>query len=240
MAALELLKSQGLRLDGRRADELRRIRCRLGVFGQADGSSSIQMGNTKVLAAVYGPRDARSGANDAKLVLNVQYSERRRGRGGGGKRDRRGLEAQTQLKQSLEAAVKCELYPRSRIDVFLEVLQADGGEFCACVNAASLALVDAGVPMRDVVCAATASIVDEDAIADVSGYEGGAELALAMLPKSGEIVLLEMTRRFHLDHLDKVMEAAENACKKIYETLEAEIRKHVAKEAAKLGWQNES
>lgn len=46
----------GLRVDGRRALELRQIRMRMGVFGQADGSAYIEHGNTKVLATVYGPR----------------------------------------------------------------------------------------------------------------------------------------------------------------------------------------
>jgi len=49
----------GLRVDGRRALELRQIRMRMGVFGQADGSAYIEHGNTKVLAAVYGPRQVQ-------------------------------------------------------------------------------------------------------------------------------------------------------------------------------------
>lgn len=52
---MELLTDQGLRLDGRRAIELRKIRCKLGVFDQPDGSAYLEQGNTKVLAAVYGP-----------------------------------------------------------------------------------------------------------------------------------------------------------------------------------------
>ena len=44
--------------------------------------------------------------------------------------------------------IRTELYPRSQIDVFVEVLQADGGNYCACVNAATLALIDAGIPLR--------------------------------------------------------------------------------------------
>ncbi len=57
--ALELLSDQGFRVDGRRADELRRLQCRLGVFSQADGSAYVEQGNTKVLAAVYGPHEVR-------------------------------------------------------------------------------------------------------------------------------------------------------------------------------------
>lgn len=48
-------EQNGLRSDGRRALELRQIRVRMGVFGQADGSAYIEHGNTKVLATVYGP-----------------------------------------------------------------------------------------------------------------------------------------------------------------------------------------
>lgn len=55
MFAQDLISDQGLRLDGRRSNELRRIQCKLGVFGQPDGSAYLEQGNTKVLAAVYGP-----------------------------------------------------------------------------------------------------------------------------------------------------------------------------------------
>ena len=48
MSGFELLSDQGLRLDGRKASELRRIRCRMGVYGQADGSAYLEQGNTKV------------------------------------------------------------------------------------------------------------------------------------------------------------------------------------------------
>ena len=57
MAGLELLSDQGFRIDGRKPTELRRIQCKLGAFRQADGSAYIEQGNTKVLAAVYGPHE---------------------------------------------------------------------------------------------------------------------------------------------------------------------------------------
>ena len=63
MAGMELLSDEGFRIDGRRPNELRRIQCRMGVFAQADGSAYIEHGNTKVLAAVYGPHDVSVGDN---------------------------------------------------------------------------------------------------------------------------------------------------------------------------------
>lgn len=59
MSGQDLLSDQGLRLDGRRANEIRKITCKLGVFGQSDGSAYFELGNTKVLAAVYGPHEVK-------------------------------------------------------------------------------------------------------------------------------------------------------------------------------------
>ena len=73
--ALELLSDQGFRVDGRRADELRRLQCRLGVFTQADGSAYVEQGNTKVLAAVYGPHEVRVFYTFwAQALVKVKYN----------------------------------------------------------------------------------------------------------------------------------------------------------------------
>lgn len=61
MAAAELLSDEGYRADGRRPAEIRKVRARMGVFAQADGSAYIEQGNTKALAVVYGPHEV-SGA----------------------------------------------------------------------------------------------------------------------------------------------------------------------------------
>ena len=57
------------------------------------------------------------------------------------------------------------LYPRSAISIFVEVLQADGGDYAVCVNAATLALIDAGIPIRDVCCAVSCGVAIKDNVA---------------------------------------------------------------------------
>ena len=77
MANLELLSEEEFRIDGRKVNEVRKINCRLGVFEQSDGSAYIEMGNTRVLAAVYGPHDIHGNRNktpEEKAVINCQYS----------------------------------------------------------------------------------------------------------------------------------------------------------------------
>ena len=54
---MEVISPEGLRNDGRTPTCLREIKCRLGLYDRPNGSAYIEMGNTKVLAAVYGPRE---------------------------------------------------------------------------------------------------------------------------------------------------------------------------------------
>ncbi|XP_030760050.1 exosome complex component RRP41 [Sitophilus oryzae] len=243
----ELLSRVGLRLDGRRADELRRIRCKLGVFTQPDGSAYIEQGLTKVLAAVYGPHQVRSKqkAQHDTCIINTQFSmavfstneRKKRPRG-----DRKSTELSMHLQQALLAVIKTELYPWSQIDVYVEVLHGDGGIYPACVNAATLAIIDAGIPIKEYVCACTASLGNNDIpMLDVSHQEeviGGPTLTVAALPMSGKIVLMEMSQRFHLDHLPKVLDKALEGCKDIKAILDEAVKNHVREMGSSTGWAN--
>jgi hypothetical protein len=76
MSKLEYLSPEGLRIDGRRPKELRKIQCNLGIFSKADGSAYFQQGNTKAIAAVYGPREVfvKSKALHDRAIINCEYS----------------------------------------------------------------------------------------------------------------------------------------------------------------------
>jgi exosome complex component RRP41 len=136
MNRVEYLSPEGLRVDGRRPEELRRIQCKLGVFKRADGSAYFEQGNTKVLASVYGPREveSRGKAVHNRCIINCEYSmatfstgERKNKTKG----DRRAKEISLVLRQTFEAVVMTNLFPRSQIDIYVQVLQADGGTRCA-------------------------------------------------------------------------------------------------------------
>uniref|UniRef100_A0A8B9N0Z9 Exosome complex component RRP41 n=1 Tax=Accipiter nisus TaxID=211598 RepID=A0A8B9N0Z9_9AVES len=244
MAAPELLSDEGYRADGRRPAELRKIRARMGVFAQADGSAYIEQGNTKALAVVYGPhemRGSRSKALPDRALVNCQYSvatfgtgeRRRRPRG-----DRQTGELALQLQQTFEAAILTQLHPRSQIDIYVQILQADGGNYCAGVNAATLAVMDAGIPMRDYVCACSAGLAEDTPLADLSSPEeavGGPRLVLALLPASGQIALLQLSARLHQERLEAVLEAAEQACRALHTVLDRVVRERLREVTALLG-----
>ncbi|KAG2458145.1 exosome complex component RRP41 [Erpetoichthys calabaricus] len=244
MAGIELLSDQGYRVDGRKPNELRKIQARMGVFSQADGSAYIEQGNTKALAVVYGPheiRGSRSKSQHDRAIINCQYSmatfstgERKRRPHG----DRKSSEMTLHLKQTFEAAILTQLYPRSQIDIYVQILQADGGNYSACVNAATLAVVDAGIPLRDYVCACSAGFVEDTPLVDLSHLEesaGGTQLSLAVLPKAEHLALIEMDSRLHQDHLESMMDAATQACKDLYAVLDRVVRDHLQEVTTSIG-----
>ncbi|XP_037555279.1 exosome complex component RRP41 [Dermacentor andersoni] len=246
MAGLELLSDEGYRLDGRKPFEQRKIACRLGVFTQADGSAYIEQGNAKVLAAVYGPhepRGSRSRSFHDRVLVNCQFSmatfstleRKRRPRG-----DKKSQEMTLHIQQAFEASILTQLYPRSQIDIFVEVLQSDGGTLSVCINAATLALIDAGIALKDYVCACSVGFVDGVPLVDISHLEEslrGPELTVAVLPKSQQMVLLEMTSRVHVDNLQKMLDAAVKGCIDVHAILDSQVKEHTAQVGSCIGWE---
>lgn len=194
-----LIDKKGLRADGRKLDELRPIKLEVGYLSRADGSAYIEHGNNKIVAAVYGPRELhpRHLAQSDRALLRVIYrmatfsvSDRKRPAP-----SRREHEISMVLRQALEPMLFLKMYPRAVIDVFIMVLEADGGSRCASATAASLALADAGIPMRGLVAGCATGKIDGKVVLDLSDIEdkiGDADVPLAMAPDRGEITLLQM------------------------------------------------
>src|SRR5271154_5346115 len=80
----------------------------------------------------------------------AQTDRRRKTKG-----DKRVQELQTTISQTFQTHLFTHLYPRSTISIALHVLSLDGALLAACLNATSLALVDAGVPMPSILAAIT-------------------------------------------------------------------------------------
>jgi len=125
------------------------------------------------------------------------------------------------IKESLEPALFLELYPRTGVDVFVEVLQADGGTRCASITAAALAIADAGVPMRDLVVACAAGKIDDTVVLDLYDAEdklGSADVPVAYMPNLNAITLLQMDGVLAPDEFEKAVTMAMEGCKQIYVT----------------------
>lgn len=132
---------------------------------------------------------------------------------------RREIELSKVIRESFEPTIFLEYYPRTSIDIFIEVLQADGGTRCASITAASLALADAGVPMRDLVASCAAGKVDDTMVLDLMDTEdkmGVADVPVALMPNLNAITLLQMDGILSLEEFEKAVNLALEGCMKIY------------------------
>ena len=236
---VRLLDKNGLRVDGRRLDELRPLKLEVGILDKADGSAYIEHGKNKILAAVYGPREAHPKhiALADRAVVRCRYhmapfsTDERKSPAP----SRRELELSKVIRESLEPAVMSEYFPRATIDLFIEVLQADAGTRCAGITAASLALADAGIPMRELVAACAAGKIDGKVVLDLSDIEdkqGDADLPVAYMPKSNVIGLLQMDGSLTEDEFKQALDLATDACRRIYDMQREALRQkyHVARD----------
>jgi len=227
----KLIDKDDIRVDGRKLNELRPTKIEVGVLGNADGSAYIEQGKNKILAAVYGPKEVhpRHLALPDRAVLRCRYhmapfsvDERK-----SPAPSRREVELSKVIREALEPSIFVEYYPRTSIDIFIEVLQADGGTRCAGITTASLALADAGIPMRDLVVACAAGKVDGRLVLDLMDEEdkaGEADLPLALMPNLNAITLLQMDGSLTTEEFEKVINLAVEGCKQLY-TLQKETLK---------------
>lgn len=219
---IKLIDEKGLRIDGRSPEELRPIKIETDVLNRADGSALIEWGGNKIIAAVYGPREAYPKHNQdinkavVKARYNMEaYSVDERKRPGP---DRRSMEISKVISEALESAIMVEQFPRAQIDIFIEVMQADAGTRIAGLTAAAVAVASAGIPMRDLVTGCTAGKVDGHIVLDLCKEEdnfGQADLPIAVLPKSGKVVLLQMDGDMSVEEFDQATGMVMNAIKRI-------------------------
>ncbi len=133
---------------------------------------------------------------------------------------RREVEISKVIRESLEPSLILSDYPRAVIDVFVEVLQADGGSRCAGINAASVALADAGINMRDLVSACAAGRLGDNIVLDINDMEdkeGDADMPVAYLPNSDQITLLQLDGRLSTSQFKECLNKAIKGCKLVYE-----------------------
>ena len=234
---LELVNKDGIRLDGRTAGELRPIKIEAGVVKNADGSAYVEIGKNKVRAAVYGPREChpRHLQNPQKAIIQCKYnmmafsvSDRKRPGP-----DRRSVEISKIIAEALESVVLTELYPRASIDVYIEILQANAGTRCAGLTAASVALADAGIPMRDIVPAVAVGKADGHVLLDLNKEEdnyGQADVPLAIIPKTNEIVLMQMDGNMTREEFDKAIGMGVEACHEVYRLQKDALKRKYSKD----------
>jgi exosome complex component RRP41 len=221
-------KMTAKRSDGRKFNQLRPMVAKVGVIPNADGSAMFAFGNTVAIAAVYGPRQLHPQhmQDPATGILRCTYdllsfSVYDRKRPGP---SRRSQEISKVTSWSLSPALDLGAFPNSVVDVQIYIIQADAGTRTAGINAASMALAHAGLPMKDLVCSVSVGKLDKDLIVDLTKEEedfdvgeGSTDFAVTKLANSDEFTLLQLDGKISPHLINEELKLATEACKEIYE-----------------------
>ncbi len=222
----------GKRLDGRAMDELRPLKIEASVLKNADGSAYLEWGRNKVLAAVYGPTETQPKhmAQPTKAIIKCRYqmapfsSLEEHGRTGP---NRRAIEISKVTKEAFENVVMLNEFPGSMINIFIEILQSDGGTRAAGITAASVALASAGIHMKDLIYAVAVGKIGEHLVLDLNMKEDNysdSDMPMAISPRNNDILLLQMDGEYTKEELKKAMEMAVEAGKTISKVQKEALR----------------
>ncbi|EDK38314.2 hypothetical protein PGUG_02412 [Meyerozyma guilliermondii ATCC 6260] len=234
MSRLELYSPEGLRVDGRRWNELRRFECKINTHpNSSTGSSYVEQGNTKVICMVEGPSEpeTRSQVDVSRATIEVNIAvasfstiERKKRL----KNEKRIIELKATMERTFEQSVICKLYPRTVIKVNLHVLAQDGGMLATMINATTLALIDAGIAMYDYVAAVAAGLHNETPLLDLNTLEENdmSHLTLGVIGKSEKLAVLMLEDKMPMDRLEPVLAIGIAGSHRIRELMDQETRRH--------------
>ncbi len=201
------------------------------------------MGLTKVLCTIHGPseskRSAQGSSQNSSATINTEISlagfsgidRKRRNR-----TDKRVQEMCHTISSAFSATLFTHLYQHSTINIVLHVLSQDGSLLAACLNAATLALVDAGVPMGDYVVACTTGSLandggaegDADPVLDLNGMEEQEVPFLTVGTSGGEdkVNVLVMETRVQMARLEAMISVGLDGCRQVRKILDVIVREH--------------
>lgn len=175
---------------------------------------------------------SKTRTKDGNLGLNVQiinapYSQVERKRNE--RADRRISELEQVIDESFKEVIIGHLFPRSSIDIQISILSNDGGLLHSCINAVTLALIDAGIPMLDYLCACSAAIVENHALLDLNSLEEGGQFDLpkftvGVQPRTNSVVMLNLECRMPMDKFDIVKDVSLKGAAQIKSVLDTIVR----------------
>jgi exosome complex component RRP41 len=213
----------GKRNDGRGPEDLRNLRIEVGVIPEADGSAYVEWGGNKIVCGVYGPRECipRHEASPYHALVKCRYmmspfsSLEEHGRSGP---SRRSNELSKVIREVFENLIIAEKFPNTQIDIFIDVLQADGGTRTASVTAAAVALANAGIPMKDMVAAVAVGKAGDTLAIDLNKMEdnfGQSDMPIAISHRDRKLLLLQMDGLLTREEIAKMIDMADKGCEKV-------------------------
>lgn len=172
---------------------------------------------------MYGPKEhhPKFESSQDRAIVNCRYhmvpystSERK-----SPKLSRREIELSKVIRNALEQVILLEEFPEMSIDVYVEVLQADGSTRVASLTAAAVALAEAGIPMKDLVVGCTVGKYKGRLVLDMNEEEdkdSEADLSVAVLPNLKKVALLQLDGKLTHEEFRLAFEMAKEGAIKLH------------------------
>ena len=228
------------RIDGRKNDEMRKVKITNNYLNNPQGSVLIEMGNTKVICtAMVEDMTARHLTGTGQGWVTAEYSMlpgstvTRKKRDRGGKQDGRGVEIQRLIGRALRSVVNMEALGERTIWIDCDVIQADGGTRTASITGAFVAMVDAmkwmvregmidEIPIIGYVSAISVGIVEGEPILDLCYQEDSramVDMNIVMTDK-GQFIEIQGTgeeRPFDQVELTNLLSLGQKGCHELHQ-----------------------
>ncbi|CAI2380278.1 unnamed protein product [Moneuplotes crassus] len=226
-----------IRANGRKLQDIRAIDISMNPIKYADGSATFKIGNTSVVAYVQGPHEilSKKGKYTDKGILNVKFFMTNFStpqHKTNVKKNIRMTEFGNLLKSVFEGVILLKNYQNSQIDLHICVLENDGGYKSAAFNAATLALVDAGISLSQYVVSMNSGFLESFTPAiDLQQTEEkkhNCDFLISYLPKTKKIAFIELdSKKLSIKEVNSLVELAIEGCMHINEIIDQYIRENI-------------
>ncbi|XP_045474360.1 exosome complex component MTR3-like [Harmonia axyridis] len=227
------ISDDGFRKDGRTILEHRSLFLKTGIVAHAKGSAYLEQGKTIVVSSVFDPREIPNRtdySSKGEIYCEFKFAPFSCSKRRLHQQDSQEKEFSSVMKKALESVVCRYEFPNFQVDIYTLVLHNDGSALSAAITAAGAALVNAGIPMYDVITSVTLSIQGDNAILDPDMIEESLS-NVAIEKEHGTIVMCylsahqQVTNFYQVGHLsvDTVcssMNTLTEACKNIVPSIQ--------------------
>ncbi|XP_055948013.1 exosome complex component RRP46-like [Argiope bruennichi] len=184
-------------------------------LSRSDGSAIVSTGETAVQASVYGPFEIKVSKELCdKAVVEVSFISKVHSI------DINERFIEYFIRNAVESVIITSMHPRTSISITIQEITNSGNLLACCVNAACLALLDAGIPMRGLVAATSIAFVDDKLVQFPSAKEikNAQRISTVCLESSGQnIVGIKNSSFISSDELKKTIEVARKSCEDLFQ-----------------------
>ncbi|MGB1899229.1 MAG: hypothetical protein ACPHNX_02995 [Candidatus Kariarchaeum pelagius] len=235
-----------VRPDGRLKNQLREFKVEVGVLDRSEGSAKVNLGNNMAMASVFGPREMhpkRLSRSD-RAIVRVNYRMATFSVDGYKRAvpSRREKEISKVLSEAFQSVVLVKNWPRSVVDVHVEIFQSDGGTRTAAALAITAALADAGIPMRDLTGGIASGIYEDQVCLDLTGLEdmkGSGDMPILYSPAVDEISLFQLDGLFTYEQFKEAYESSLTGIKGMVEVIRDALKEKYVKIREEFGVDDE-